>query len=209
MTDIPNGATRTARATIAIALIGLFGTSLAAFFQWKSNLEVENKRLEGKLALEEKRFRYELLLRATEPESEQDRRALLKFYHEAGLVDGLEKLIEKYAEEESGFIPRSSGTSGGPVFDSPLNRFLEIASTRDGRRPTVDQRVKEAVRLALLGQSKNIARARMLLAEAGYPSGFTVEIPLDLYKSAGGNEKELETFTKTLFQIGIRVDLKR
>ena len=154
MTDIPNGATRTARATIAIALIGLFGTSLAAFFQWKSNLEVENKRLEGQLALEEKRFRYELLLRATEPESEQDRRALLKFYHEAGLVDGLEKLIEKYAEEESGFIPRSSGTSGGPVFDSPLNRFLEIASTRDGRRPTVDQGVKEAVRLALLGQSK-------------------------------------------------------
>ena len=56
---------------------------------------------------------------------------------------------------------------------------------------------------------ENIARARMLLAEAGYPSGFTVEIPLDLYKSAGGNEKELETFTKTLFQIGIRVDLKR
>lgn len=209
MTDKAYGATRASRATIAIALIGLFGTSVAAFFQWKSNLEIENKRFEGQLALEEKRFRYELLLRATEPESEQDRRTLLKFYHEAGLVDGLEKLIEKYAEEENSFIPRSGATSSGSEFDSPLNRFLAIASTRDGRRPTADQRVQEAVRLALLGQPKNISRARMLLAEAGYPSGFTVEIPLDLYKSAGGSEKELGTFVDALFQIGIRLDLKR
>lgn len=209
MTDKPDGATRAARATIAIALIGLFGTSIAAFFQWKSNLEVENKRLEGLLTLEEKRFRYELLLRATEPESEQDRRALLEFYHEAGLVDGLETLIEKYAEEASGFIPRSSGASGGPVLDSPLNRFLEIASTQDGRRPTVDQRVREAVRLALLGQPGNIERARMLLAEAGYPSGFTLEIPFDLYKSAGGSEQEIKTFLRSLAQIDIRVNLKR
>ena len=56
MTQKSDGATRAARATIAIALIDLFGTSIAAFFQWKSNLEVENKRLEGQLALEEKKF---------------------------------------------------------------------------------------------------------------------------------------------------------
>ena len=124
-------------------------------------------------------------------------------------MDGLEKLIEKYAEEECSFIPRSSGTTSGSTLDTPLSRFLAIASTRDGRRPTADQRVEEAIRPALIGQPKNIQRARMLLAEAGYPSGFTAVIPLDLYKGAGGSEREIATFAESLFQIGIKINTKR
>ncbi|UCH39230.1 MAG: hypothetical protein JSU67_13825 [Gammaproteobacteria bacterium] len=47
------------------------------------------------------------------------------------------------------------------------------------------------------------------LAEAGYPSGYTADIPLDLYKGASGSETEIATFAESLFQIGIKINTKR
>ncbi|MCP4875400.1 MAG: hypothetical protein GY896_07985 [Gammaproteobacteria bacterium] len=159
---MPENIDRTSKAawvTIAIALIGLLGTSIATYIQWESNLEIENKRLAAELELEQQRFRSQLILRAIDLESEKDRYTLLEFYDKANLVDGLKPFLDDYAKNGSSFIPRLSNTSSAIAPTSSLQSFLSIAATRDGRRPTADQRVEEAVRLAISGQPEDQARA--------------------------------------------------
>jgi hypothetical protein len=237
MGDKSDNASRTAWVSIAVAVLGLFGTAVVALIQWRADRELEQTRLNAQLELAEQQFRSKLILRALEPESERDRRDLLTFLHRAGLVEGLGQVLESYSEKDGSFVPRSSGGVSfnevstllnqqtanaeprqAPVVTPILNglrlsslaqRFLAVAGPgEDGRNPTADQRVAEAIRLAVEGPPGAIERARQLLAEAGYPRGFSLSLSLEMFARVAGTPEQAERVAASLRQIGVGLALR-
>ncbi|WP_097459209.1 hypothetical protein [Mangrovitalea sediminis] len=85
--------------------------------------------------------------------------------------------------------------------------FIETAKwphSDDGRLS--DSRVREAVVLALHGE--NIPQARRLLAEAGFPDGLSVDLPMRPFITAGGSNDDIQRIRRRLVQVGIRLELR-
>lgn len=67
-----------------------------------------------------------------------------------------------------------------------------------------DARVREAVTIGLHGN--DFARARQLLAEAGFPNGLVVVLPITRFAAAGGIDEDVRRIESRLAQIGVRIE---
>ena len=104
-------------------------------------------------------------------------------------------------------VPQSPKTKPPARALNPDMLFIETAKwphTEDGRLS--DSRVREAVLLALHGE--NIPRAHMLLTEAGFPDGLSVDLPMQPYIAAGGTNDDIQRIRRSLVQVGIRLEVR-
>ena len=90
-----------------------------------------------------------------------------------------------------------------PKAYDPYAAFIAAATSSDRRNPMADQRISQALRLALRGEDPELARRMMF--EAGYPNGFSLEFLLSRFKAAGGNEPEADILIAKVQNIGVQV----
>ena len=73
----------------------------------------------------------------------------------------------------------------------------------ESRDPLNDVRVQDAVRYIL--QGKDVRQGKRLMAEAGYPEGFTLNLLMSRFRKAGGSEGGADLLIEKLKTIGVRV----
>jgi ABC-type transport system substrate-binding protein len=71
--------------------------------------------------------------------------------------------------------------------------------------PLNDSRVREAIQRLLSPDEKDPVRAKQFLAEAGWPRGFSVELPLSRFK---GGQPGAEMLRNELAKISVEVKIK-
>jgi len=90
-----------------------------------------------------------------------------------------------------------------PAYD-PYQSFLSAAVSAASKDPLDDVRVQKAIRLALQGE--DIGQAERLMHEAGFPTGFPLNLLMSRFRNAGGSETEADVLIGKLKAIGVRVE---
>ncbi len=104
-------------------------------------------------------------------------------------------------------LPETPKTPPPARAADPDRLFIETAQlphTDNGR--IRDPRLREAVLLALQGE--DIPRARRLMAEAGWPDGLTVALPMHSFIAAGGTQEDVQRIERRLATIGMRLEIR-
>jgi hypothetical protein len=107
-------------------------------------------------------------------------------------------------------MPREATSGQKPVqADQPppvnlFDAFRSALAPVGPRDPLDDPRVRSAVELAI--HREDLARARQLLAEAGYPQGFALHLRLSRFRESGATLDQAEMLSHNLASIGIRVE---
>jgi hypothetical protein len=94
--------------------------------------------------------------------------------------------------------------AGNPAADL-FQAFLSAIGPTGPGHPLGDSRIQRAVELAVNRQ--DIAMARQLLAEAGYPDGFAVQLRMSRLRQAGAVERDVDMLSRRLIAVGVRVEI--